>query len=391
MQKKYNFDKIIKRNEHLSKKWTDWSCLAHEKIDPEVLPMWIADMEFQVAEEIISELQKTLDYRVLGYDAPCCTFFEPFINWQKNKFNWNLEKKYFSCTPGVVPGIASAINTFTEKGDKILIQPPVYYPFFKVIEENKRTLVENNLIIKDDMYQIDFSDFEKKLSESKMFILCSPHNPVGRVWQKEELLEISRLCIKYDVILVSDEIHSDLCIRSNKHYPIASISSDDLKVITFMAPSKSFNVAGLAQSVAIIKNPKLKELFDNQLAATGLMHMASFGITGFKASYKYGEKWLEEALEYIEKNADFVEDYLRKNIPEIVFYKLQGTFLMWLDFSKFNLKTEELDKLLFEKGKILLEPGIKFGSPGKNHYRLNIACPRTMLEDALSRIKTAIS
>ncbi len=387
----YNFDEYINRRVQHSKKWTDWSAFGLETSE-DILPLWVADMDFRCEPHILEELHKTADFGILGYDGPFSGYFEPFLAWQKKKNNWMLDQHWFSSIAGVVPGIAHSVLSLTEKNDKILIQPPVYPPFFRVVKMNERTLVENTVQKGINGYEIDFDDLDTKLKDCKMMILCNPHNPIGRVYTKEELEKIGDLCLKHNVIIVSDEIHSDLILKGHKHTPIASLSEElSMKSITLCAPSKTFNIAGLAQSVAIIPNPELKKAFDRSVSACAAATVSSFGLTGFHAAYKYGEQWLQEALDYIEANIDYVLDYLKRNIPQIKVFKPEGTFLLWLDFNAISTDTDELDVLILQKAKLLLNKGTTFGNAGSGFYRLNIASPRSVIEDAMNRLNTAVN
>lgn len=389
---KYNFDEVIDRQHQNSKKWIDWSGLGLKEIKPDVLPMWIADMDFKCEQKILEALKKPIQWGVIGYDAACSSFYDSFIKWQKDKNDWDIKKEWLVPTPGVVPGIANAIRTFTKEHDKILIQPPVYYPFFSVIETNDRVVVENNLIYDEDKYRIDFEDLKEKIKDCKMMILCSPHNPIGRVWSVEELTQIVEICIENNVILVSDEIHSDLLLFGNKHVVSANLPNGAKDMtITLMAPSKSFNIAGLAQSVAIISNSELREKFQRGMKSMGMMHMSSFAIAGFSAAYECGGEWLSESLKYIEKNVEFTIEYLKENLPQVKAHKIEGTYLMWFDLTYFSDDRKVIDDLLLNKGKVLLDPGIDFGKVGDRFYRINVGCPKCMLEDALNRIKIALS
>lgn len=384
----YNFDIVVDRKHQNSKKWTDWKCFGMEDVDPDVLPMWIADMDFACEPRILDELDLVTKWGVIGYDSEKESFYDSFIDWQMKKNGWKLEREWIVPNHGVVPAIVNAIKVLTDKGDKILIQPPVYYPFFAAIEKNERKIVRNDLINNNGRYEIDFADFEAKLKEVKLFILCSPHNPVGRVWTRDELEKIAKLCLENDVIIISDEIHSDLIFKNSKHIPIASLSADVAKnTITLTAPSKTFNIAGLAQSVAIIENEQWREKYRDSFCALGLMHMSTFGIVGFEAAYRYGENWLEQVLEYIEANVDYTVDYISKNIPCIKTAKPDGTFLMWLDLSGVTDNYEKLDKFLIDECKILMDKGERFDVKSKGFYRLNIAVPRSILEDGMERLE----
>ena len=310
----------------------------------------------------------------------------------KDRYNWEIKKEWLVFTPGVVPGLGISIKSFSKEGDKVIIQPPVYPPFYRVIENNNRRVVENSLIYKDNKYIMNIDDLEKNIDKDvKMAMICSPHNPVGRVWKKEELEVFGNLCLKNNIIMISDEIHCDLTFSNYKHIPLASISDEFANnTITFMAPSKTFNIAGLFASVAIIPNEKLRKLYNDTIENMEITHTNGFSIIGFEAAYKYGKNWLSQAIRYIEDNADFAVDYINKNIPEIKTYKPEGTFLMWLDFKSLGKTSEEINELLINKGKVQLNNGATFGTAGEGFFRLNIGCPREVLKEGLDRIKKAI-
>lgn len=385
--KKYNFNEIVDRGNSHSKKWTD------PKVTDELLPMWIADMDFKTEERILNALHETVDFEVMGYDAPPADYYDSFIDWQKRHNDWDVKEEWFSPVPGVVPGIVNVVRSLTEENDNIIIQTPVYYPFFTAIEANKRNVVENQLIRSENgTFEIDFEDFEEKAKNATAFILCNPHNPVGKVISKEDLTRLGEICVRNNVLIISDEIHSDLLLEGHKHYVMANLSKEIEDItVTLTAPSKSFNVAGLAQSVIITPNKELRDAVNAGLQATGLMHMSTFGITGFMSAYKYGEEWLAEAMEYIEGNIDYVLNYIEQNMPQVKAYKPEATFLMWLDFTEITEDPEELMDLLINKGKILIEDGSVFGDMGKGFTRFNIASPRSVIEDAMKRIEKAIS
>lgn len=382
-KQKYNFDEIIDRKLSNSIKW--WE-------SKDILPMWIADMDFKVADEILDAMKKTIDHGIIGYDDKPDSFYESIINWVKDRYNWEIKKEWLVFTPGVVPGLGISIKSFSKEGDKVIIQPPVYPPFYRVIENNNRRVVENSLIYKDNKYIMNIDDLEKNIDKDvKMAMICSPHNPVGRVWKKEELEVFGNLCLKNNIIMISDEIHCDLTFSDYKHIPLASISDEFANnTITFMAPSKTFNIAGLFASVAIIPNEKLRKLYNDTIENMEITHTNGFSIIGFEAAYKYGKNWLSQAIRYIEDNADFAVDYINKNIPEIKTYKPEGTFLMWLDFKSLGKTSEEINELLINKGKVQLNNGATFGTAGEGFFRLNIGCPREVLKEGLDRIKKAI-
>ena len=383
------FDEIIDRKNSKCYKW-DYNKEIFGKED--LLPMWVADMDFQAPNEVLEILQKRVDHGVFGYTGLTDSFYDSIINWIKERFKWETKKDWIMATPGIVPAINFAIQTYTEKNDKILVQTPVYYPFFTSIGNNKRTLVISELKLIDDHYEMDFADLEKKLADDvKMMILCSPHNPVGRVWKFDELQKVSELCLKNNVLLISDEIHSDLIFNSYKHIPIPTISKDIANnSLTMFAPSKTFNVAGLSLSYIIIPNKKIRVKFQKTLRNLGLHGGNVFGIEALEASYRYGHKWLEELLIYIENNYTFVQQYLQNNIPQIKVVKMEGTYLLWLDCRKMGLSQKELVKFFINKAGLALNDGSKFGEGGEGFMRMNLGCSKKLIEQALFQLELTI-
>lgn len=393
MKKCYDFDQYVDRKHSHAEKWNNMVSAGAKENDYSILSMSIADMEFRCADEILNALEEPIKNGVIGYDCPSEKFFSSFIKWQKEKNGWDIKKEWIVPVPGVVPGIANTVLTNTEKNDAVIINSPVYPPFFDVINMNSRTLVENLLVEREKDYIIDFDDFEKKIKENnvKVAILCSPHNPVGRVWTKDELERYGKICLDNNVLIISDEIHSDLILKGYTHTPIATISEKLLQnTVTLTAPSKTFNIAGLAQSVAIIPNKQLRERFINGLIGHGICHMASFAVVGFIAAYTYGKEWFEQCMKYIESNIDFAIDFIEKEIPKVKVKRPQATFLLWLDLSSIDMEHEQLDQYLINEGKLLLNSGITYGNSADKFFRMNIACNREMLTDALNRLKNAI-
>ena len=384
-----SFDQIIDRKNTKCYKW-DYNKEIFGK--EELLSMWVADMDFQAPQEVLEILQKRVDHGIFGYTGLTGSFYASIINWMKKRFNWKIDQEWIVTTPGIVPAINFAIQTYTKKGDKILVQTPVYYPFFTSTENNERTLVVSQLKLSNSYYKMDFTDLERKLADDvKMMILCSPHNPVGRVWKFNELQKVSKLCLKYNVLLISDEIHSDLIIGENKHIPIPTISKDIANnSLTMFAPSKTFNVAGLSLSYVIIPNKKIRVKFQKTILNLGLHGGNVFGIEALEASYRYGQKWLYELLNYIEDNYTFVQQYLQNNIPRIKTIKMEGTYLLWLDCSELRLSQKELVSLFISKAKLALNDGSKFGKGGNGFMRMNLGCSRRLIEQALDRLAIAI-
>lgn len=385
---KYNFDKIIDRSYSNSAKWN-----ADEiKKNGDILPMWVADMDFKVADEILEALGEPIKHGILGYNIIPDSFYDTIINWIDKKHNWKIDREWISFLPGIVPGISVATHEFTDEGEEILIQPPVYHPFYRVAENNNREIVENQLKFVDDKYLMDFKDMKNKITENtKLAVLCSPHNPVGRVWKRGELEEFGKICVDNDIIIVSDEIHNDLILKDHKHIPTAVVSDEIMmNTITFMAPSKTFNIPGLYASVAIIPNDTIRERFNERLSKWEMGGANTFSLAGFTAAYNHGEEWLDQALEYIEENINFAVNYINRNIDGVKTYKPDGTYLMWLDFNATGKTSKELENLLLNKGQVMLNNGEMFGPGGEGFFRLNVGCPKAMLEDGLKRIKKAI-
>lgn len=384
---KYNFDEIIDRRECNSIKWSDL-----DEENGEILPMWIADMDFRAADEILEALRGPTEHGVIGYKVIPDSFYESIINWTHERHGWKIEKEWLVFTPGVVPGLSNCVNIFTDEGDGVLVQSPVYPPFYRVMERNNRRAIENPLVHNGDKYVMDLKDMEKKIDEkTKMILLCNPHNPVGRVWNREELQAFGDLCLKNDILMISDEIHCDLTLKGHKHIPLASVSEEiAMNSVTFMAPSKTFNVAGLFSSVAIIPNEAIRNKYIEAMEAMELTNINTFGAIGFEAAYTHGKEWLGQALDYIEDNVEFAVDYIRKNIPEIKSYKPEGTYLLWLDFNSLDKSPEEIDEILIARGRVKLNDGSPYGTGGDGFFRLNVGCPRKVLVEALERIKRAV-
>ncbi|RSD27553.1 MalY/PatB family protein [Mesobacillus subterraneus] len=385
-----DFDKVVDRNKSHSVKWD-----ATEKVfgTGDVLPMWVADMDFQPPQAVIDALRERIDHGVFGYTFVPLSVTEAIQDWMKRRHNCEFKASSIVFSEGVVPSISTAIRAFTEKGDKVLVHSPVYTPFFNMVKDNERTLVTSRLIYENERFEIDFENFEAKLQEGvKMFILCNPHNPGGRVWTKEELEKIGDLCLKHDCLIVSDEIHSDLVFEPNVHIPIASINEKFREItVTFVAPSKTFNLAGLQSSAALIPNKELKTKFKRIQQEQGFFTLNTFGIAGIEAAYRHGEEWLDQLLAYLAENMQIATDYISEHLPALKPMKADATYLLWIDCRGLGLNDEEIkDKLLY-KGKLGLEPGTKYGEGGEGFVRMNLACPRETLNEGLERLKRAFS
>ncbi|HBP38999.1 MAG TPA: cystathionine beta-lyase [Clostridiales bacterium] len=385
-----NFDIIYDRKNTDSVKW---DCADRFFQGAEVLPMWVADMDFQAPREVTEAIRLRNEQGIYGYtESMPESFRAAFANWVQRRHGWAVRPEWLCHTPGVVPALYTAVIAFTEPGDRIMIQPPVYPPFCSIIRENGRQPVLNPLKIEGGRYVMDFDDMERQMKSGvKMLILCSPHNPVGRVWERDELLHLGRLCLENDVLLVSDEIHADIVFAGRRHLPAASLSRlIEQKSITCMAASKTFGLAGLITSTAIIPNPQLMARFHHQLQVMGLDSGNVFGITASLAAYRHGEEWLEQLLKYLAGNLLFLKDFLAEHIPQIEFILPEGTYLVWLDCRKLGLSPRNLSAMLTEKAKIGLNEGTAFGCEGAGFQRINIACPRSILQECLQRLERAV-
>ncbi len=385
----FNFDEIINRKGTNSIKWDH---LDDAFGNSDLLPLWVADMDFKSPPAILEAMKEVAEHGVYGYVKPKSDYFDAVRGWMKRQFDWNVEAEWIHFVPGIVPAIALAVNTFTEPGDGVIIQQPVYHPFINVTKDAGRQVINNRLIEMEDGYVIDFEDLEQKAAkpEAKMMILCSPHNPVGRVWRKEELQRIVEICDRHDILLISDEIHQDLVYSGHEHTPIAKLGTETSKIVTCTAPSKTFNIAGLFASNIIISNAQVGKTFAEALEKMHLMP-SPFAIRGVIAAYEEGEPWLKALMAYLTDNVDFVEAYLKKHLPKVRFFRPGATFLLWLDFREYAFTADELERIITEEAQLALNKGWMFGKEGAGHMRLNIGCPRDILKEALDRLAQALN
>ncbi len=386
----FDFDKVVDRRGTNCLKYD----FALERGKHEgILPFWVADMDFETAPAVVERLQKTVAGGIYGYTDTKEDYDQAIINWYEKYFHWSPKREWLIKTPGVVFALAAAVRAYTKEGDKVLIQQPVYYPFKEVIADNKREVVSAPLSLVDGHYEIDFEELEEKLSDEKvkLFLLCSPHNPVGRVWKEEELRKIGDLCIQYNVITVSDEIHGDFTYPGYTHHVFASLGEKYAKnSVICTAPSKTFNIAGLQVSNIFIPNDSLRRRFQVAVNQAGYSQLNMLGLVACQAAYEEGREWLEELKIYLKKNLDFVREYLQENLPQIHLIEPEGTYLIWLDFRELGLPENELEDLIVNKANLWLDSGAIFGKVGEGFERINIACPRSLLEEALYNLKTAI-
>jgi cystathionine beta-lyase len=385
-----NFDEIIDRKNTKSVKW-DMLDTVFQSAD--VIPMWVADMDLKAPKEVNQALVKHAEHGIYGYTIIDEKLTNSIIEWNQTRHNWTIKPEWLSFSNGVVTTLHMAIQTFTEPKDKVLIQTPVYPPFYNVIEAHDREIVKNVLKYENNSYTIDFTDFEEKLKDGvKAFIFCSPHNPVGRVWRKDELEEMARLCLKYDVLIISDEIHEDLTLFNNKHIPIASLSEEIAdQTITCTAPSKTFNLAGLDASYAITTNDELRNKLDMTFNKQGFNNMLNtMGNIAMETAYTHGEEWLNALTDLLESHYHFVNESFEKHAPEIKVIKPEATYLLWLDCSALGLGAQDLRKFFVEEAKVGLNAGIDYGEEAAQFMRMNIGCTRATLEEAVDRIIKAV-
>lgn len=384
----YDFDQLIKRSHTHSVKW-EFMQIQEQDVNQDTLPFWIADMDFACPPPLLDAIKERADRLILGYSMADKCYHNAVCGWMERRFKWKINPADIFISSGVVPALMDLIIALTRPGDGIIIQRPVYYPFSAIIPHTKRTLINNPLRCTDGYYTIDFQDLERKAKDSAttMMLFCSPHNPVGRVWKEEELLRVAEICHNNDVILVSDEIHGDLLRKEITHTPVARLLPDEDTLITCTAPSKTFSCAGLQLANIIIKNTEFKQKWS---AHTGPEFPPPLALAAVEAAYSKAEEWLEQLLIYLDGNFTFLDEYLKKHLPRAHFRIPEGTYLGWVDFSEYGFDDGELGKILLKKANVLLEGGTIFGPEGSGFQRINIACPRSVLEQGLKRITTAL-
>lgn len=386
--KTYNFDEIIDRKHSNCVKYDGYQDIYGAD---GLIPLWVADMDFKTPDFVFDAIKERINHPVLGYFIHSDGFYRSIIQWMERRHQWQVEKDWIYFAPGIVPGLAFLVQAFTAPGDKVLLQTPVYHPFYYVVQNQNREIVRNPLHLVEDHFEMDYEDLETKLKAGvKMMILCNPHNPLGRCWTKEELRKVGELCLQYHCLLVSDEIHSDLMMPGYKHTPVTNISKEIAEnTITCMAPSKTFNIAGLATSEIIIPNENLRKQFEKVMYDGVHLFVGNiFGELALEACYTYGEEWLEQLLVYLKKNVDFVQQYIKENLPEIKTFRHEATYLPWLDFSGFRMSHEELFRKLADQARVALNDGQIFGEEGRCCFRINVACPKSTLEKAMEQIRT---
>lgn len=389
-ERNLNFDKIIDRR---NTRCLKYDFAVERNMPADVLPLWVADMDFETSSYIEDAIIERAKHAIYGYSEVKTPYFDILKKWMQKHHDWDIQRKWLIKTPGVVFALAMAVKAYTEPGDAVLIQQPVYYPFSEVIKDNGRNVVSNTLYLgEDNRYHIDFEDFEQKIVDHKikLFLLCNPHNPVGRVWTKEELTRLGDICVKHHVTVVSDEIHEDFVFKG-KHQVFANIKKEYEEItVTCTAPSKTFNIASLMISNILIPNPELKRKFKHQMDAAGISQLNVLGLVACEAAYDHGEEWYQAMKAYVKENIEFVKQYVEEQLPGVNMVEHEGTYLVWLDFRETGLSVEELDDKIINQAKLWLDSGKIFGSCGEGFQRINVACPRKVLEEALERIKNAV-
>lgn len=388
----YNFDEIINR-ENTDALKVEPGILYERFGEKKMIPLWVADMDFKAPQPVIDAIVERAKHGIYGYTIRLNDYYKAVMDWEKKRHNWAVKKEWIVFTPGIVPAVNYMIQAYCLAGDKVMIQTPVYYPFGTAIVNNGCQVVDNPLIFDNGHYSIDFDDFEQKASDPrlKVFVLCSPHNPIGRIWTKDELTRIGEICVRHDVIVIADEIHHDLILDGNKHHVFANISEAlAMQSIICTAPSKTFNLAGLNTSNIIIPNKKLRLKYEQVLENNSIWGQNPMSIDGMKAAYNHGDEWLDELLIYLEENVQYMDSFLKERLPMVKLIKPEATYLAWLDFREVTVDDAILEKIIFHDALVALDGGTWFGSNGSGFMRINFACPRSVLSEALERIEKSV-
>jgi cystathionine beta-lyase len=387
---KYNFDEIIDRKKTSCVKWD----FTREFLgSADLLPMWVADMDFRTPDFIVEAVKRRAEHEIFGYTVRPESYYQSIIQWIWKRHQWKIEKDWILFSPGIVPALNLAVMAFSKPGDKVIVQPPVYFPFFSAVTQNDRQLVYNQLILKNGRYCMDFDDLLQKTDDlTSMIIITNPQNPGGTAWTEDELIRLGNFCCQHNITLVSDEIHSDLVFAPFKHTVVAGLSEKIASnTITMMAPSKTFNLAGLSTSSVIISDPALRKSFNNIIERVHIGMGNIFGMVASEAAYTCGEEWLGQLLSYVKGNIDFMEDYIRLKIPGLKMIRPEATYMVWLDFRDMKLSNEKLKELIVRKAGLGLNDGSTFGPGGEGFQRINVACPRILVVEAMNRLEKAVN
>jgi cystathionine beta-lyase len=386
---KYDFDKRIDRTNKATYKWDQSEKLFGRS---DILPLWVADMDFEAPKEVVEAITQRAEHGIYGYTIRTQSFYDAIIGWLSRRHHWSILQEWITSSPGVVPALSIIVQSFTEPGEGIILQSPVYYPFYDIIKMNGRTVVDNPLILEDGHYSIDFELLEQQARNgAKMLLLCSPHNPGGRVWKREELKRIGDICLKYNVLVVADEIHHDLVFSGHKHVPFASLSESFAhNSVTCIAASKTFNLAGIQAASVIIPNEEIRRKYNASLKTLSLHMESYFGLTAIESSYTYGDEWLDQLLEYLEGNLNALLEFAEKHLPQVKIIKPEGSYLVWMDCRSISDNPQVLKQLMFEKAGVAFSEGSVFGKQGAGFLRVNIACPRSILMEALEKFSAVV-
>ena len=386
---KYDFDEVIERRNTNSVKYD----LTSEYFGTdELIPMWVADMDFRTPDFIMKAIRKRAEHDILGYSIRPDSFYQAIIDWYKKKQGWEIQRDWILFSPGIVAALSIAVKAFTNEGDKVIVQPPVYHPFFSVIRENKRIPLYNPLLEENGIYRMDIEGLKEKLDPSvKLLLLSHPHNPVGRVWSSDELTQLAEICLENNIIMLSDEIHSDLVFRPNRHIPLCTLGEEIAQITaTCVAASKTFNLAGLSSAVVVIQNEELRARFNNELSCGHLYMGNIFGSVAMEAAYSQGHDWLDQLMDYLKENLDILTRFIESDLPGVRMYPAEATYLAWLDMKDLGLKGKELRQFMIRIARLGCNDGPSFGPGGEGFQRLNFACPGSVLQKALTQLKDAL-
>lgn len=386
--KKYNFDEIIER------RGTD--CVKYDRLpffgNADAIPLWVADTDFRVADFIMEALHKRMSHEILAYSNRSSNYYPSIINWLKSRHNWSVDRNMITSSPGVVSAVTTLILALSNPGEKVVVQPPVYFPFFSCVKDTGRLLVENPLILKEGRYYFDFDDLKQKLdAQTKLLILCNPHNPGGMVWRREELEELGRICLANGTLIISDEIHSDLVYHGNQHLPLPTLSEELAQnCAVCMAPNKTFNIAGLASAFLVIPNKEIKKRYDHWLHALHISDGNIFGNIALETAYTHGSEWVDQLMDYLTENRQYLLSFIRERLPKVKMIVPEATFLAWLDFSHYGMAESKMAEILVHEAGIVMNKGSMFGTGGEGFFRLNFGCPRATLQKALEQMEEAL-
>ncbi len=385
----YNFDEIIDRRATDSVKWATGAVFNQE----DAIPMWVADMDFRAPQPVIDAIVERARQGIFGYPLRSDAYNQAIVSWFGRRHGWQIEPGWIEPNPGVVTAFTVAVLSYTQPGDRIIVQPPVYFPFFSVVKNNGRHLIENRLKVENGSYVMDYEALEGQLKDprARMLVLCSPHNPVGRVWTAEELRTMAELCVRHNVVLVSDEIHCDLVFPGHKHVPTASLSPEIAQItVTLASPSKTFNLAGLSSSFAIIPNPELHKRYTITTESVHVGGISIFGLLGVETAYTAGEEWLDQLLPYLNNNLDTLQSFVEQRLPRLKLYRPEGTYLAWLDCRGLGLEPSALRYFILKNAGLGLNDGGAFGAGGEGFQRMNVACRHALLQQALEQLEAAV-